>query len=745
MNLRTDMSTAYGKNLKLYIDGNSHGPSISMRLEGFPAGLKVDMDELCAFLARRAPGSEVFSTKRKEDDAPEFLSGIENGITTGGTIHAVIYNKDAHPSDYDFKDTPRPSHADYTAVMKYGKDVDISGGGHFSGRLTAPYCIAGALCKQYLKQHGIDVFAHIYSVGDACDTPFDAVNVGKKEAEMLKNSRFSVLDAQKGEKIKEIIDAARRDEDSIGGIVECAVTGTPVGLGEHLFAGVEGRIADALYSIPAVKGVDFGAGFGVASMKGSECNDAFTVKDGKIATKTNNCGGILGGMTSGMPIICRAAFKPTPSISKEQCTVSLSKMEECKISIHGRHDPCITVRAVAAVEAAVAVAVMDIFLDSKPNASTELSALRERIDACDRKIVEAFTERMDIALGVANYKREHGLPVLDAKREAALLEKIEALAGELAPYAKILYGTILSVSRARQHSELDTRGAEAQKLYTADQNVRSALPESATVAVQGTSGAFSEAAARSLIKNADITFAPSFAGVVQAVVEKKCRYGVLPIENSTAGAVTGIYSLLLNNPVYIVGTKRVKIEHNLLANAGANISTVREICSHEQALNQCSEFIKGLKNVKITYVPNTAYAAKYVKESGRTDIAAISSLSCADIYGLDVLSSDIQDKHGNSTRFVLISAEPEIYAGADTTDIIASTENKAGALNALLTRINTFGINIKKLESMPYKDGAAFYLSLEAKSDDPALYRALSSAEEFVTVMKWLGSYSEAL
>ncbi|MBR2453982.1 MAG: chorismate synthase, partial [Clostridia bacterium] len=723
------MSTAYGKNIRLYIDGNSHGPSISMKLEGFPAGLEVDMDELCAFLARRAPGGEVFSTKRKEDDAPVFLSGIKDGVTTGGTIHAVIYNKDAHPSDYDFKDTPRPSHADYTAVMKYGKDVDISGGGHFSGRLTAPYCIAGALCKQYLKQYGIDVFAHIFSVGDACDTPFDAVNVGKKEAEMLKNSRFAVLDAEKGEKIKEIIDAARRDGDSVGGIVECAVTGCPAGLGEHLFAGVEGRIADALYSIPAVKGVDFGAGFGVASMKGSECNDAFTVNDGKIATKTNNCGGILGGMTSGMPIICRAAFKPTPSISKEQCTVSISKMEECKISIHGRHDPCITVRAVAAVEAAVAVAVMDIFLDAKPNASTELSALRERIDACDRRIVEAFTERMDIALGVANYKREHGLPVLDAKREASLLEKIEALAGdELAPYAKILYGTILSVSRARQHSELDHKGAEAEKLYLANKNQKNAFSESVTVAVQGTSGAFSETAARALIKDPDITFEPSFASVVQAVVDKKCRYGVLPIENSTAGAVTGIYSLLLNNPVYIIGTKRVKIEHNLLANAGADISAVKEICSHEQALNQCSEFIKTLKNVKITYVPNTAYAAKYVKESGRTDIAAISSLSCADIYGLDALSRDIQDKHGNSTRFVLISAEPEVYAGADTTDIIASTENKAGALNALLTRINTFGINIKKLESMPYKDGAAFYLSLEAASDAPELYRALSSA-----------------
>ncbi len=744
------MSTSYGNNLNLYIDGGSHDPSISMKLEGFPADVTIDMAELQAFLARRAPGKGEHATARKEADMPVFSTGIVNGKTTGGPIHAVIYNKDIRPADYKYNDVPRPGHADYTAVMKYGKDVNISGGGHFSGRLTAPYCIAGGICKQYLKSLGIEVFAHIYSVAGVCDTPFDGVSVGKAEFDALNGKDIAVLDEEKGKLMLEATAKAKSDGDSVGGIIECAVTGLSAGHGEHMFAGIEGRISSALYAIPAIKGVEFGAGFAVANMKGSENNDPFTVTDGKITTVTNNCGGILGGMTNGMPVIVRAAVKPTPSIAKEQDSVSVSAMENRRLTIVGRHDPCIVFRAVAAVEAAVAVAITDILLDKAPKSesATDLSVLREKIDACDRKIVEAFCERMDITLGVAEYKKQRGLPVLDAGREKQLLEKIEKLAGdELGGYAHVLYNTLLSVSRARQHKMLGGCGEEAKKLSAAIEKTKDMpFPEKATVCVQGTSGAFSEAAARKIVKDPDITFAPSFLSVVETVESGKCRYGILPIENSTAGAVTGVYSLLLTHPVYIVRSAYVGVEHNLLANKGAKIDDIKEIFSHEQAINQCSAFLKTLGDIKLTYCPNTALAAKTVAESGRNDIAALSSISCAEIYGLDVLKEGVQDKSGNKTRFICISKEPEIYENSVITDVIASTRNEPGALAALLTRIYTFDINLKKLESMPLEDGAyGFYLSLEEPSDSHALGEALTSIEEYGTVFRWLGTYPEAL
>lgn len=358
------MHTPYGNNLKMYIEGGSHDEKIELMLDGFPAGMQVDEEALLAFMARRAPGRDAFSTTRKEADKPVFLSGLTDGKTNGERIHAVIYNSNQHSSDYSFvKDTPRPSHADYCALQKYGKDVDLRGGGHFSGRLTSLLCIAGALCKQYLKEKGIEIFAHIHSVGGICDTPFDLCNVGKDEQNILADRTFAVLDEEQGQKMQEIILQAKENGDSVGGVVECAVTGLPVGLGEHLFAGAEGRIAACVFSIPAVKGVEFGNGFGCASLFGSENNDPFYTDGEKIYTKTNNCGGILGGMTNAMPLVFRAAFKPTPSIAKEQQTVSLVNMENTTLKIKGRHDPCIVQRAVPVVEAAAAVALCDMILD----------------------------------------------------------------------------------------------------------------------------------------------------------------------------------------------------------------------------------------------------------------------------------------------------------------------------------------------------------------------------------------------
>lgn len=354
----------YGINLKLKIYGGSHDEKIGMTLSGIPAGEAIDFDALRAFMARRAPGNAAYATKRKEPDEPVFLSGIENGVTNGEVIEAVIYNKNQRSGDYSsLYDIPRPSHADFAARMKYGDGVDLRGGGHFSGRLTAPMCIAGGICLQILARRGITVGAHIASVGNVRD---DSLNPTELSAEVLTlpgTRSFPVLNESKGEEMMALIENARADADSVGGVVECAAIGLPAGLGEHMFMGVEGRISSIVFGIPAVKGIEFGLGFGSAALLGSENNDPF-VTDGKtVYTKTNNCGGILGGMTNGMPILFRAAMKPTPSIGKEQDSVSLSRMENVKLTISGRHDPCVVPRAVPVFEAACALAVLDMILD----------------------------------------------------------------------------------------------------------------------------------------------------------------------------------------------------------------------------------------------------------------------------------------------------------------------------------------------------------------------------------------------
>ncbi len=355
---------AYGVNLKLKIYGGSHDDKIGMILSGIPAGEVIDLDALRAFMARRAPGNDQFSTTRKEPDEPVFLSGLDGNVTNGEPIEAVIYNKNQRSGDYSsLSDIPRPSHADFAARMKYGEKVDLRGGGHFSGRLTAPMCIAGGICLQILARKGIDVCAHILSVADAHDESFDLVDPASADFNSIKSKKFATISPSAEEKMRAIIEGARLDGDSVGGIIECAATGLPVGLGEHIFLGVEGRISSIIFGIPAVKGIEFGRGFGSAALRGSSNNDAFYTDGKKVYTKTNNAGGILGGMTSGMPIIFRAAIKPTPSIAKEQDSVSLSKMENVKLKITGRHDPCILPRAIPVFEAACAIAIFDLLLD----------------------------------------------------------------------------------------------------------------------------------------------------------------------------------------------------------------------------------------------------------------------------------------------------------------------------------------------------------------------------------------------
>lgn len=349
------MSSSWGENLRLTIFGQSHAPAVGMTLEGVPAGQALDPERLQRFLDRRAPGRNEYSTPRREADRPEFLCGLVDNVTCGVPITAVIRNTDTRSGDYELlKAVPRPGHADYTAQRKYLGHQDAAGGGHFSGRLTAPLCIAGGLCLQLLERQGIRVLSRIASIGDVEDR-------GELLASTAEKAFPSVDDGQ-GAKMRDLIAEVKARGDSVGGVVECAVLGLPTGLGDPIFGGMENRIAGICFGIPAVKGIEFGAGFAAARGLGSEMNDEFCLEDGEVRTRSNHAGGILGGITSGMPLTFRLAIKPTPSIAREQRSVDLQRMEETTLRVPGRHDPCIVPRAVPCAEAAAAIAVYDALL-----------------------------------------------------------------------------------------------------------------------------------------------------------------------------------------------------------------------------------------------------------------------------------------------------------------------------------------------------------------------------------------------
>ena len=352
------MSSIYGTHLRLSLFGQSHAAAVGAVLDGLPTGFPVDFDALCRFLQRRAPGRNALTSSRQEADLPEILCGLAEGKTCGAPLTVLIRNGDARPADYKaLRDLPRPGHADYPAQVKYRGFQDAAGGGHFSGRLTAPLCAAGGICLQILQTRGISVFAHIASVGTEEDERFDPM-----QPALPADPGFPVLDAAAGERMKaEIADAAAAG-DSVGGTIECAVTGLPTGLGDPMLDGMENRLAQLLFAIPAVRGLEFGSGFAGSAMRGSDHNDPYAVSDGTIRTLSNRHGGILGGITTGMPLIFRLAVKPTPSVAVPQQTVSLSSGMEKALEIRGRHDPCIVPRAVPCVEAAAAIAVLDAML-----------------------------------------------------------------------------------------------------------------------------------------------------------------------------------------------------------------------------------------------------------------------------------------------------------------------------------------------------------------------------------------------
>ena len=333
------MGNSIGERYRFTIWGQSHAPAIGVTIEGLPAGFRPDTEKLAAFLARRAPGNGPFSTARKEADVPEFLSGLAAGVTCGAPLTAVIRNTNTRSADYDeLRRVPRPGHADYPAYVKYGENRDVDGGGQFSGRLTAPLCIAGGLALQLLAAEGISIRASIVSIA------------GETEPAALTRA----------------MQEAKDNGDSVGGVIECICEGVPAGLGEPMFGGMENRISQTVFGIPAVKGIEFGAGFSAAAMRGSANNDPYYYDDaGNVRTKSNHAGGILGGITTGAPIVFRAAVKPTPSIALEQDSVDLLTGDNVKLSVKGRHDPCIVPRAVPVVEAAAACAVYDALLESR--------------------------------------------------------------------------------------------------------------------------------------------------------------------------------------------------------------------------------------------------------------------------------------------------------------------------------------------------------------------------------------------
>ena len=359
------MSSTYGESIKISIFGESHGNGIGVVIDGLPAGEAIDMDKVLQQMARRAPGKDKTATPRKESDLPKILSGMLGDTLTGAPLCAVIENTNTRSADYgNLLSKPRPGHSDYTAFIKYHAANDIRGGGHFSGRLTAPIVFAGAICRQLLAKKGIQIAAHINSIGNVYDAPFNPVAIDGALINRLNTSRFALVDESVEADMRAAVEAARTHQDSVGGTVECAVTGLPAGVGEPMFDGIEGVIAKAVFGVPAVKGIEFGAGFALTQMRGSQANDPFRYDGDSVITTTNNCGGILGGISNGMPILFRVAVKPTPSISQPQKTVDLQTKENTTLEIHGRHDPCIVPRAVPVIEAVTAVAVINLLRGS---------------------------------------------------------------------------------------------------------------------------------------------------------------------------------------------------------------------------------------------------------------------------------------------------------------------------------------------------------------------------------------------
>lgn len=359
------MSSRVGRKFVVSLFGQSHSAAVGCVVEGVPAGRAIDFAGLRAFLARRAPNGSAYSTARKETDAFEFVGGLVDGVTCGAPLAALIRNADARSVDYDqVRRTPRPGHADYVAWARFGAAHDVAGGGHFSGRLTAPLCVAGGIAKQMLRLRGVEVGAHLARVARIDDVAWPSQGLTADDVSKPGCKPFPVVDDDAGMRMRDAIAAARAAGDSVGGVVECAAVGLPIGVGEPIFDGIESALGRILFGIPAVKGVEFGRGFDAADMRGSVHNDPYRMRDGNVAFESNNAGGVLGGISTGEPVMVRVAFKPTSSIFLEQRSVDLERGCNVDLTLAGRHDPCVAVRAVPVVEAACAVALYDLMSEA---------------------------------------------------------------------------------------------------------------------------------------------------------------------------------------------------------------------------------------------------------------------------------------------------------------------------------------------------------------------------------------------
>lgn len=357
------MSSIWGTNIKISIFGESHGRAIGVSIHNLPSGKKLDIEKIYEFMAKRQPGKDEFSTPRKEEDKPEIISGFCNGFTTGTPLTALIYNSNIRSNDYEkTKNIARPSHADYSGFLRYDGYNDIYGGGHFSARLTAPLVFAGAVAIQFLEDKDIFIGSHIRSIENIVDSNFDYTSINKKLLVELGRKEFPVINEDRAKEMKNAILNAKKENDSVGGIIECAVVGMKGGIGSPIFDGIENKLASIIFGIPAIKGLQFGKGFELSRLRGSRANDEMYIEDGQVKTYSNNNGGILGGISNGMPIVFNVAIKPTPSIGKEQRSINyLSKTNE-KILIEGRHDPCIVKRAIPCIEAATGIAIFDLLI-----------------------------------------------------------------------------------------------------------------------------------------------------------------------------------------------------------------------------------------------------------------------------------------------------------------------------------------------------------------------------------------------
>lgn len=355
------MSGMWGNKIKISIFGESHGNAIGINIDGLEPGFEINLDKVSSEMKRRAPGRSNLSTPRKEADEPEILSGFFQGKTTGTPLCAIIRNNNTKSKDYGkLKDIMRPGHADYTGKIRYNDFNDYRGGGHFSGRITASIVFAGAICKQILEAKGIKIVSHIKSIGTIEDKSFLDEKITEGFINSYMSKELPLIDELKEEAMRKEILLAKEELDSIGGTVECAVLGIEPGIGNPFFDSVESTLAHLIFSIPAVKGIEFGRGFELTQMRGSQANDSMYFSGEKVLTKTNNNGGILGGITNGMPVIFKVAIKPTSSILKSQNTVNINTGEETVLEVNGRHDPCIVQRALPVIEAATAIGILDL-------------------------------------------------------------------------------------------------------------------------------------------------------------------------------------------------------------------------------------------------------------------------------------------------------------------------------------------------------------------------------------------------